>query len=157
MSLRLLPALRPQTRADCVEGLRPCPWASCRYSLLVLDLNTRTGRVWEPEDPDAIVDSCVLDVADRGGMNEPEIAAVFGVTRQAVNLTIARAIVKLKRLADPRWLDGWTHVSEPVADKQGVDVVDAEFSAAVQKAYERIVPIAEQGSKAIRVGKRAAL
>lgn len=34
--LPILPELkRPKTRAECIDGIRPCPWVGCRANLLV--------------------------------------------------------------------------------------------------------------------------
>jgi hypothetical protein len=43
----------PRTRADCVDGPRPCPWAACRYhAALVVDadgaIRLDTGRTGTP-------------------------------------------------------------------------------------------------------------
>jgi hypothetical protein len=35
---------KPQTRADCAEGLRPCPYVSCKHHLF-LDVSARTGAI----------------------------------------------------------------------------------------------------------------
>lgn len=61
-------AQRPRTRGDCINGPRPCPWASCRHHL-AFDINPSTGAIkvnhpdrelWELEH------SCSLDVAEAG-------------------------------------------------------------------------------------------
>jgi hypothetical protein len=83
---------RPKTRGDCVEGLRPCPWISCKHhmagdvtrvgSYRVLNADPRLewrSRSLHPEHPIKagqleeiaslalrLADTCVLDVADRG-------------------------------------------------------------------------------------------
>jgi hypothetical protein len=58
---------RPQTRGDCVDGPRPCPFVSCRHHLY-LDVNPRNGaikhnfpelEVWE------MAATCALDIAER--------------------------------------------------------------------------------------------
>lgn len=76
---------RPRTRADCASVPRPCPYVGCRHNTY-LDV-TRAGSIvlnW-PVEPDAVPAemSCVLDLADRGGMTLDEVASVFGITRQA--------------------------------------------------------------------------
>src|SRR3954470_6894429 len=35
---------RPTTRAECVNGLRPCPYVSCQHHLF-LDVSSRTGAI----------------------------------------------------------------------------------------------------------------
>ena len=61
---------RPKTRAECANGIRPCPFVSCRHHLY-LDVNEEKGslkinfpdlHVWE------LTETCSLDVADRGGI-----------------------------------------------------------------------------------------
>jgi len=74
-----LDRLRPKTRADCIDGPRPCPWLSCRYHLAI-SVNPETGaiketfpqlRIWsEPEGPglevlEEAVGTCALDVCDK--------------------------------------------------------------------------------------------
>ena len=57
---------RPQARSECREGVRPCPYVSCRHHLY-LDVNPVTGsikinfpelEVWE------MTESCALDIED---------------------------------------------------------------------------------------------
>lgn len=50
---------RPKTRGDCVRGLRPCPWVSCRHHIgsdMVLD--------GVDVDPLSMTETCTLDVSD---------------------------------------------------------------------------------------------
>jgi len=77
--LRVLPAERPRTRADCLSGPRPCRWA-CRHNLTV-------ERGWRAGQP-----SCSLDVADAGGATAAVVAAILGVSRQRVEQLQSRAI-----------------------------------------------------------------
>ena len=35
---------KPKTRAECVEGPRPCPYVSCKHHLF-LDVSARTGAI----------------------------------------------------------------------------------------------------------------
>ena len=60
----------PKTRADCVNGPRPCPWTECRYHI--------------PGDGP----TCTLDVADDGEHTPAEVAKILGLTRQGVEWII---------------------------------------------------------------------
>lgn len=80
----LMEDIRPLTRADCVDGMRPCPFVSCAHHMF-LDVSLATGsikfnfpdkEVWELDE------SCVLDVADRGGVTLEEVAATMNLTRE---------------------------------------------------------------------------
>lgn len=81
---------RPKTRGDCVDGPRPCPWISCRYSLF-LDVkpngNIRLnfpGIETEVDGFDRMPASCVLDVADEGGGTLEAVGDALGITREMV-------------------------------------------------------------------------
>ncbi len=67
---------RPRTRSECAEGVRPCPFVSCRYHLY-LDVNPATGSI-KINFPDLEVwempHTCALDIAERGGITEPDAA-----------------------------------------------------------------------------------
>ena len=75
---------RPQTRAECVGGPRPCPYVSCEAHLY-LDVNDRTGSI-KMNFPDLEVwelpETCALDIADRGGVTLEELGALMNVTRE---------------------------------------------------------------------------
>ena len=79
-------AERPRTRADCKDGIRPCPWVSCRHHLY-LTVDEQTGaitenfpnkEVWELEN------SCALDIADAelDGMSLEDIGQTHDLTRE---------------------------------------------------------------------------
>ncbi|MBS2024441.1 MAG: DNA-binding protein [Deltaproteobacteria bacterium] len=97
-----LDARRPKTRADCVEGHRPCPFVSCKYNLFV-DVNPRTGSVkmnFPDKELDEIGDTCALDVADRGGITLEEVGAIMNLTRERVRQLETRGLTKLRVIAD---------------------------------------------------------
>lgn len=77
-------AARPQTRADCAGGLRPCPFVACVYHLY-LDVNEDTGSI-KINFPDIEVEelhpSCSLDVADAGGVTLETVGKLLNVTRE---------------------------------------------------------------------------
>lgn len=68
--------MSPKTRAECVNGPRPCPKGTCRYHL-------------------DVAPSCALDVADEGPQTLREVAVFFGLTRERVRQIERVALVKL--------------------------------------------------------------
>lgn len=94
-----LRAERPRTRGECQDGLRPCPWVSCRHHL-ALDVDARTGAI-KRRFPDLEVDemreSCSLDVADRDGITLEEVGAVLNLTRERIRQLEVHAMGQVKR------------------------------------------------------------
>lgn len=91
---------RPQTRADCVSGPRPCPFVACRHHLY-LDV-TFAGSV-KLNFPDLDVEqmpvSCSLDVADDHHVRSIEQVGPFlNVTRGRVQQLEKSAKQRLKKL-----------------------------------------------------------
>jgi hypothetical protein len=93
---------RPSTRADCVNGIRPCPFVSCKHHLY-LDVSARTGaiklnfpdlEVWEMSE------TCALDVADRGGTTLEEVGAIMNLTRERIRQVEVKGLAKLAALRD---------------------------------------------------------
>ena len=77
---------RPKTRADCKDGLRPCPWVSCRHHLY-LTVDEQTGAITENFPDQEVWDlkhSCALDIADEGpdGMSLEDIGRTHDLTRE---------------------------------------------------------------------------
>ena len=88
----------PRTRAECKDGLRPCPYVRCRHHLY-LDVNPDTGsiklnfphlKVWEMRE------TCALDVADRGGATLEEVGDIMNLTRERVRQVEVFGLLKLK-------------------------------------------------------------
>jgi len=90
---------RPKTRADCVNGLRPCPFVSCKYHLYLdvkdetrsIKLNFPHLEVWEMEH------TCALDVAEQGGMTLEEVGHILNLTRERVRQVEVAGVDKLKQ------------------------------------------------------------
>jgi hypothetical protein len=93
-----LARMRPRTRADCVNGPRPCMFISCKYNLFV-DVNPRTGSV-KLNFPDKEIwdlkDSCALDVADQGGVTLEQVGDIMNLTRERVRQIETRGLYKLR-------------------------------------------------------------
>jgi hypothetical protein len=102
---------RPRTRAECVDGPRPCPWVSCEHHALLARL---TGG--EPPADDAaavaLLDdmpvSCTLDVTDAApdGATLDAVAGVFGVVRERVRQMEVKAFTRATKHAKRAGLDG---------------------------------------------------
>lgn len=86
--------IRPLTRGQCRRGLRPCPWVSCRYHLAIRSLDPLRIR-----DPQGMLETCVLDVADRGGATLEEISLIFGLTRERIRQIEERTLKRLSMRA----------------------------------------------------------
>lgn len=96
------PPPRPQCRADCVDGPRPCPFIGCKHHLY-LDVNPSTGSIkfnFPGKELDEIGETCALDVADRGGVTLEEVGQIMNVTRERIRQMEARGLLRLKRVTD---------------------------------------------------------
>ena len=93
---------KPRTRAECVEGPRPCPYVSCKHHLYI-DVSPRTGAI-KLNFPDLEVwemgESCALDVADRGGTTLEDVGAIMNLTRERIRQVEVKALAKLEALKD---------------------------------------------------------
>jgi len=74
--------IRPRTRADCINGIRPCPFVGCAYHTY-LDVMPGGGIVINFPDlmPWELKCSCVLDEVANGPISWERTADVINVTR----------------------------------------------------------------------------
>jgi hypothetical protein len=89
---------RPQTRADCKQEARPCPWVSCKHHLY-LDINPETGSIkinFPDLEPWELQHTCALDVADNGALTLEEIGVITNLTRERIRQVEVRGLIKLK-------------------------------------------------------------
>jgi hypothetical protein len=108
----LIEAMRPKTRGDCVDGPRPCPWVRCRHNLyLEVSPVKENGSLkvnfpdLEPEDMTGRLESCSLDVADRGPQGSERVGELLNITRERIRQIEERALKRV-RLPLLRALDG---------------------------------------------------
>jgi hypothetical protein len=93
---------KPQTRADCVDMERPCPYVSCKYHLYVdvhplrgsIKVNFPDVEIWE------MTETCALDVADRGGITLEEVGEIMNLTRERVRQVETAGLAKLAAIQD---------------------------------------------------------
>ncbi|MCO4764116.1 MAG: DNA-binding protein [Myxococcales bacterium] len=90
---------RPQSRADCASGPRPCPFVSCKHHLY-LDVNPNTGSI-KINFPDVEVwemsHTCALDVAERGGITLEEVGSIMNLTRERIRQVEVNGLDKLQQ------------------------------------------------------------
>lgn len=79
----------PTTRAECIDGPRPCPHVTCRYHIWP---DAKKGTRLE-----AMRETCALDVADRGGVTLPELGEILGVTKARALQLEKAALAKVKK------------------------------------------------------------
>ncbi len=117
---------KPTTRAECVNGERPCPFVSCKHHLY-LDVSARTGaiklnfpdlEVWEMNE------TCALDVADRGGTTLEEVGAIMNLTRERIRQVEVKGLAKLQALRDMNALRDY--VDEGPVGKRRLPVLTRE-------------------------------
>lgn len=87
------PERRPRTRADCIDGPRPCPWFGCAHHLGTKV--TQAGRLCVREIGEQ-QPSCELDEAERGPKTKEETGRVLGVTSRMVDYLERNAARKLR-------------------------------------------------------------
>lgn len=103
---------RPKTRAECVNGPRPCLYVACKYHLY-LDVNPETGSIkvnFPGQEPWELSESCALDVAERGGVTLEEVGEILNLTRERVRQVEVTGLGKLKDVSHRAELDafiGW--------------------------------------------------
>lgn len=91
------PGGRPRTRGECEDGPRPCPWVSCRHHLY-LEVNDRTVKINFPGlEIEELVETCALDVADRGGLSLEDVGPLINVTRERIRQIELSALAALPR------------------------------------------------------------
>ncbi len=92
----VLAAIRPRRRNHCRNGIRPCPFASCQFNLLAR-VDPDGLAHWRQPDrlPWQAEETCALDVAERGGCGDQDLAALLGVRPAAARLVVQRAEHKL--------------------------------------------------------------
>lgn len=78
-----LPLFRPQTRAECADVPRPCPYVSCRHNLYLDVRSDGVLRINFPDrEPDEMIASCVLDIAGDGPRTLDTIAGLMGMSKE---------------------------------------------------------------------------
>lgn len=90
------PGGRPQTRAECANVPRPCPYVSCRFHLY---LDVEPSGAIKLNFPDIGVEemdeSCALDVADRGPHSLSQVGHLMNLTRERARQIETRGAMRM--------------------------------------------------------------
>lgn len=89
---------RPNTRGECADMERPCPFVSCKYHLYIdvhpvrgsIKVNFPDVEIWE------MTDTCALDIAERGGITLEEVGQIMNLTRERVRQLETAGLAKLQ-------------------------------------------------------------
>lgn len=95
----------PLTRSECIDEERPCRYISCKWHMF-LDVNQNKGSLkfnfpdlFEPDGTprlEGMLETCALDVADRGGVTLEALAERMNMTRERIR-QIEKDIIKKLR------------------------------------------------------------
>ena len=108
---------RPESRAECREEMRPCPWVACKHHLY-LDINPETGSIkinFPDLEPWELKHTCALDVAERGGITLEEVGEIMNLTRERIRQVEVRGLLKLK-------------MGSPSPDELGADLLAGKLA-----------------------------
>jgi len=100
--VRRVETLRPKTRAECINGPRPCLFVSCKHNLY-LDVNPETGSIklnFPDKEITELEYTCALDVAEKGGITLEEVGAIMNLTRERIRQVETRGLLKLRAATD---------------------------------------------------------
>jgi len=104
--LGLLQPHRPPNRSICEQGVRPCPYVSCRYHLYLDVRGDGVLRINFPErEPEELMATCALDMAEDGPRTLDQIAGLMGMSKERARQLEASAFTKLKKALGSREYD----------------------------------------------------
>jgi hypothetical protein len=96
----------PLTRAECSTGPRPCPLVSCRHHLYLDVSPSGNVRLNFPDiQPEDMVVSCSLDLADEGPLTLDQLAQVMNLTRERARQVQDLALARIECLMRDAGLD----------------------------------------------------
>lgn len=130
---------RPQSRADCLNGPRPCPWVMCRHHLYLDVRADGVVRVNFPAGPETMLATCALDLADDGPRTLDQVSILMGMSRERVRQLEERALVKLRFAIREGDLDyeGTTLEAQDGAEVIEETIAKNERAEALQRKLDR--------------------
>lgn len=115
----------PMKREHCIDGVRPCPYITCKHNLY-LDVSY-AGSIM-PNFPDLEPHemgnrpTCALDEAAREGMTLEEVGEVFNLTRERIRQVEMKAIEKFRSFFLKKFGSDWREMlyPDPTGDEDGL-------------------------------------
>lgn len=96
--LQLLQPTRPPNRSVCEQGVRPCPYVSCRYHLYLDVRGDGVLRVNFPDrEADELLASCALDMSEDGPRTLDQVAALMGMSKERARQLESSAMEKIRK------------------------------------------------------------
>jgi Sigma-70, region 4 len=116
---------RPVTRADCKQGVRPCPFVGCKYHLYLDVASNGSLKINFPQrEPEDLEKSCALDIAEHGGITLDATGFAMNLTRERVRQVESRALLKLQDAATMLDRDRRRLRHLPIIDSDTADLFD---------------------------------
>lgn len=171
---------RPQTRADCIDGPRPCPYVGCRHHIYadvseVGSIHAPGHRVlaepqykhgadeveaWLESVSDAVAaaaETCVLDVADRGSVTLEVTGHLLGYTRERARQVEQTALRKARRAAPEELRDALIAAMDSKREGALSSASEGAGEQYGREALERGLRRLEKHRRAFRDRERAKL
>lgn len=132
---------RPKTRGECAGASRPCPWVSCKHHLY-LDVDPETGAIkfnFPDVEPEDLIESCSLDLADRGGLVLEDVANTLNLTRERVRQIEVKGFNAARAAATDAGIDASdAYFPHPQGNEHvdAVETVSAQRKEVVRRAQQ---------------------
>jgi hypothetical protein len=95
---------RPQTRGDCLQGPRPCPYVGCRHhTFLTVKENGLIQYTFPGKEFDELDETCSLDVADqvergdRPKLSLEQVGDLTNLTRERIHLIVLQGLEQIRQ------------------------------------------------------------
>lgn len=105
----------PRTRAQCLDGPRPCPHVRCKFHLAELLPQRGPAPRRAPPEP---IETCALDIAQRVArrgvpLDGPELARLIHASSAWGNMLIVASEAALRAAVAGTPLEEWRPVERP--------------------------------------------
>ena len=129
---------KPSSRSECLKGVRPCPWVTCRHHLF-LDVRADGGIRENFNNPEEMLATCSLDLAEDGPRTLDQVSVLMGMSRERVRQIEEQALVKLRyyiRRDDAGYAGSETEEADGAIVRQNLLAQQAQRDAQSKRASE---------------------
>jgi hypothetical protein len=127
---------KPKSRSECIAGVRPCPWVTCRHHLF-LDVRADGGIRENFDTPETMLATCSLDLAEDGPRTLDQVSVLMGMSRERVRQIEESALVKLRysiRRDDAGYAGTETEAADGIIVRQELLMQQAQSEAQRRRA-----------------------